>query len=371
MDKTARKKIIFASICLFGALAALIKLDEVLSFLIKLFTLFVPVLLGFLLSAVLNAPVMRTDAYLKKRFPRLSEPASRRLSIALVYLAVIGVIVLAAAFMMPQLADSIKLFVNSFDGYYSNFLRFIDKLESIEGFSAAKWLGTGIDYILEFIRENVPKIAEKAYDVTSSAVMAVTDAVFAAVISVYLLADKEKFISAAARVLSAFLSEEKICTAGHYAGMVTGCFSRFIHGQLTEAVLLGGLCFLGMILFGFDYPLLISAVIGITALVPVVGAFIGTVPSALMLFLIEPSQALWFIVFILILQQLENNLIYPKVVGKSIGLPPLVILIAIMFGAGLGGAAGILIGIPSASVIYLIIRERLRERERVMDISDK
>ncbi|MBQ8569408.1 MAG: AI-2E family transporter [Oscillospiraceae bacterium] len=363
MDKTVRKKIIFGAICLFTAAAALIRLDSVLSFLGKLCALFIPVLLGFLLAAVLNDPVMKTEKRIKGRFPKLSGSAARRISIALVYLGVIAVIALAVAFIIPQLADSVRLFVNSFDGYYSNFLRFIGRLESMEGFTAAKWLGTAVDYILEFIKVNVPRIAEKAYDITSSAVMAVTNGVFAAVISVYLLADKERFISAAARILAAFLSEEKICAAGHYAGMVTGCFSRFIHGQLTEAVLLGGLCFLGMILFGFDYPLLISAVIGITALVPVVGAFIGTVPSALMLFLIEPSQALWFTVFILILQQLENNLIYPKVVGKSIGLPPPVILIAIIFGAGLGGTVGILIGIPSASVIYLIVRERLNERE--------
>ena len=144
---------------------------------------------------------------------------------------------------------------------------------------------------------------------------------------------------------------------------VNSCLVSFIAGQLTEAVVLGTLCFIGMVLFGFEYPLLISAIIAVTALVPVAGAIAGAIPSALILFLAKPSSALWFIVFIVILQQLENNFIYPKVVGKSVGTPPILILAAIIAGAELGGAAGIMLGIPLVSAAYTLIKERL-ERGR-------
>ena len=125
--------------------------------------------------------------------------------------------------------------------------------------------------------------------------------------------------------------------------------------------MLGSLCFLGMVIFGFEYPLLISSIIAVTALVPVAGAIVGTIPSALILFLAKPSSAVWFIVFIIVLQQLENNFIYPKIVGKSVGLPPILILAAIILGARLGGAAGIMLGIPLVSAAYTIFRENISE----------
>lgn len=355
-DRSHFKPIYF--VIIFLAAAALIKLDCILSFAGKLISLLMPIVFGFILAAVLDAPVTGAEKIAGRIFRRASGRFRRNIAVGMVYLAIVGILVMIVVIILPQLYGSIRLFINSFDGYYENFMRYAESLGEINGFSLAKLISGEMDSILEFIRESLPKIAEKAYDVTSSAAMFLTNTVFAAVISVYLLADKERCLSAAGTVLSSVLGEEKMCRTVRYAGLVTGCFSRFIYGQLTEALILGMMCFLGMIVFGFDYPLLISAVIGITALIPVVGALIGTIPSALMLFLIEPSQALWFIIFILVLQQIEGNFIYPKVVGKSIGLPPLVVLIAILIGAGIGGVSGILLGVPAASVIYLVIKEK-------------
>ena len=183
-----------------------------------------------------------------------------------------------------------------------------------------------------------------------------------AVLSVYILAQKDvliEFVSSAAR---AALSDGAYKKAARVISAVNSCFVSFIAGQLSEAAVLGTLCFMGMVLFGFEYPLLISAIIAVTALVPVAGAIAGAIPSALILFLVKPSSALWFLVFIIILQQLENNFIYPKVVGKSVGLPPILILAAIIAGAELGGAAGIMLGIPLVSAAYTLIREKIESR---------
>ena len=223
-------------------------------------------------------------------------------------------------------------------------------------------LGEMISELVGAAGDIIPHIAEKAYSLTSGMLTAAADTLIAAVVSVYLLIDKERFISIAGRVLGAYLPEERFCPYVRTVGLVTGCFSRFICGQITEAAVLGGLCFAGMLIFGFDYPLLISVIIGVTALVPVIGAFIGTIPSALMLMLIRPSQALWFVVFITVLQQLENNFIYPRIVGRSVGLPPLVILTAMLAGAGIAGTAGMMIGIPAASAVYLLVRDDVNRR---------
>ena len=264
-----------------------------------------------------------------------------------------------AAFVIPQLMESVRLFANSFDGYYENFMRHMEKLETRD--TLMKYIGAAVDELIRSAENSIPVIAEKAYSITSSLIAGITGVLISAVVSVYLLTDKEKFILMAGKLMSAFMPEEKMYRYIRFTGLITGCFSRFICGQITEAAVLGVLCFIGMVIFGFNYPLLISAIIGITALVPVVGALVGTVPCALMLFMIKPSQAVWFIVFIIILQQAENSVIYPKVVGKSVGLPPLIILIAIIIGAGLGGAAGIMAGVPIASAIYIILREKVGE----------
>lgn len=125
---------------------------------------------------------------------------------------------------------------------------------------------------------------------------------------------------------------------------------------------MGTLCFIGMGLFHFEYAFLISLLIGVSAIVPIVGAFIGTVPAVFLLFLVEPMQAVWFIVFIVILQQIEGHLIYPKVVGESVGLPPLWVLMGIVVGGGLGGILGMLLGVPIFTVIYKLLSQTVQQR---------
>jgi predicted PurR-regulated permease PerM len=147
------------------------------------------------------------------------------------------------------------------------------------------------------------------------------------------------------------------------------CFSNFISGQLMEACILGLLCFIGMNIFGFEYAFLISLMIGVTAIVPVVGAFIGTIPAVFLLFLVEPMQAVWFLVFILVLQQLEGHIIYPKVVGESVGLPALWVLLGIMTGGGLGGVPGMLLGVPLLTIGYKLLSRTIQRRLDAKKIS--
>ena len=181
---------------------------------------------------------------------------------------------------------------------------------------------------------------DKTYDLASGA----ANILIGFVISIYILISKNDIRRFTAMTVKHFTGERYETVRKRYR-MVFDIFTS----QITEAVILGVLCFAGMKLFRFEYALLISTIIGVTALIPVVGAIIGTIPSALVLFLISPARAVWFVVFIIILQQLENNLIYPKVVGKSLGIPPLLVLLAI------------LLGVPLMSLAYAVVREKLCE----------
>jgi predicted PurR-regulated permease PerM len=148
-------------------------------------------------------------------------------------------------------------------------------------------------------------------------------------------------------------------------------FTGYVSGQVIEAGILGVLCFIGMCIFGFDYAPLISVIIAVCALVPIAGAYIGAIVSALLLLMIEPMQAVWFLIFLLILQQLEGNLIYPRVVGTSIGLPGIWVLAAVTVGSSLLGFAGLIVGVPLAAVLYTLLKRNLHKREGRAKKADK
>ena len=148
--------------------------------------------------------------------------------------------------------------------------------------------------------------------------------------------------------------------------LTANTFTQYVSGQLVEACILGCLCFVGMCIFRFSYAPLISVIIAVSALVPVAGAYIGAIVSAMLLLMIDPMQAIWFLVFLIILQQLEGNLIYPRVMGTSIGLPGIWVLAAVTVGGKLLDFAGLLIGVPVAAVLYTLLKRDLHRREDVV-----
>ena len=159
-----------------------------------------------------------------------------------------------------------------------------------------------------------------------------------------------------------------------FVQIVDRTFTNFITGQITEAVIIGSLCFIGMLIFRMPYAAVVSVLVGVTALIPVFGAFIGTAVGAFLILFDDPIKALWFIVFIVVLQQLEGNLIYPKVVGKSVGLPGIWVLVAVTIGGTVGGVAGIIISVPACAVIYCLLSQlvtvRLKKKEE-LETKDK
>ena len=199
---------------------------------------------------------------------------------------------------------------------------------------------------------------------------AVVNLLMGVVFSVYILAQKETLGRQIKRVLYALFPEKRVTPFLAFLGRVSRTFSQFVTGQTIEAVILGTLVFLGMLILRLPYALVIAVLVGVTALIPILGSWIGAIVGALLILPVSFMQAIWFVVFLIVLQQIEGNLIYPHVVGKSVGLPGIWVFFAVIVGSGLGGIAGMLLGVPVCAVIYDETRRAIRKRETA-DTSQK
>ena len=185
---------------------------------------------------------------------------------------------------------------------------------------------------------------------------------FTIMFTIYFLFAKERLRGQLKRLMTAYLKPGLVNEVLRVAQLTQRTFSSFITGQCLEAVILGGLFFLAMTVFGMPYVLLISVFIAVTALIPVIGAWMGCIVGALLILLNDPVQALWFVLMFLVLQQIEGNLIYPHVMGNAIGLPSIWVLFAVVLGEGLMGILGMLLFIPLTSVAYTLLREMVNRR---------
>ena len=213
-------------------------------------------------------------------------------------------------------------------------------------------------------------VMSSVVSVVSSVFSGIVTVLVALIFSIYLLLDKEKILSQVKRLISTYLpnGDKKIFYVLH---TLNDSFHRFIVGQCTEAVVLGFLCMIGMAIFRFPYAMMIGVLIGFTALIPVAGAYIGAGVGAFMILTESPLQAVFFLIFIVVLQQVEGNLIYPKVVGNSVGLPSIWVLAAVTIGGNLMGVAGMLIFIPLCSVAYILFRMYVKDKLKEKQIPEE
>ncbi len=354
VDKKTVKTVIITAFLAAAAVAAAVKPEVFMGIISRTADLLTPVFIGMAIAFVMNMPFCSIKKFFKKRFKRIGERTANIISVGTAYILLLAILTGIVWIIIPQLGASVRLFLDNADRYYSNFLKYCEILERRDSFGFFAALKNAV----EGLSEKIPAMLEATYSKTTDVIGGAADLLIGFVLSIYILLSKDSIKCAVSAAAKCFAGERYEKIRKGYR-LVFSTFSRFVVGQITEAVVLGVLCFAGMKLFGFEYALLISTIIGVTALIPLVGAIIGTVPSALLLFLIRPIDAVWFIVFIIVLQQLENNLIYPRVVGKSLGIPPLLVFLAILLGAGLGGAVGILLGVPLMSVVYVLLREKI------------
>lgn len=324
--------------------------------------------LAFILCVPLRFIENRLFAPLNRRCKRIWPKLRRPVSIVLVYALLFGVTLFVILMVIPELVRTVKLLADSVPTAVTHLQSWLNRLVNdypqLSEWTASLHLDwTNISTtIADFLQNGVTKVLTSTLSVATTIIDAAVNLIITLIFSIYVILQKEKLGGQAKRLLYAFLPEQKSDRTIEILALSHKTFSNFITGQFTEAVILGCLCFVGMQIFRFPYSAMISVLIGFMALIPMVGAFISTIIGALLILMISPIQALWFVIFILILQQIEGNLIYPRVVGSSVGLPGMWVLVAVVVGSSLYGIVGMLFSVPLCSVIYCLLRETVRRR---------
>jgi len=226
---------------------------------------------------------------------------------------------------------------------------------------------TALEKGLQLAKDSIGGIMNGAFVVMSTVASTLITAFISIVFSVYLLSGKDNLLRQIKKLLQTYLGAERNRKVQHVLSILNRSFHSYISGQCLEALILGLLCFAGMLIFRFPYAAMVSALVGCTALIPVAGAYIGAIVGAFMIFTVSPIKSLLFLLYLIVLQQIEGNLIFPRVVGQSIGLPGVWVLAAVTIGGGLFGIAGMLIGVPLAASLYQLLREDVQRREDLRD----
>lgn len=332
--------------------ALLMHIGEIWGMLRRLLHVVRPLLLGILFATMLEPSYER----LRTDFSRFAASHAYRtgwiqpVSLLGAMLPPVSVVVSVICILVPQVMRSVRLLSENL-GSYSEHLRQWSARYSDS--AAARLLPAAkLEAQLNALEAQLPKLLLKTYDYTASLVGVLFDIGIGAVFALYLLADKPRLGKELRRLCGSH--SEKMHRLLRRIRFVCNTFACFLSSQCREALILGGLCFLGMQFFHFPYPVLIAAVIGITNMIPYLGPLAGTIPCVLLILLEQPRAVPWFILYIIVLQQIESNLIYPRVVGHSVGLPSAWVLAAIVTGGGLFGMSGLLLGVPFAAVLYAV-----------------
>lgn len=334
----------------------------------ELYALISPFVIGLCIAYVVNVimrPIERMWMKLLSRFKgKWVEKLKRPICLLLSILLIIGIILAVVFLIIPELSESVSSLVSMIPSY-------VTEIESWWEALSERLVKYGIDLpqfnfnpdkLIDFLKDGGTAVLNTTLSATTSIVTAVINFVLALAFSIYVLAQKETLKRQSKKVMSRLMKPEKMQKLLDMLDLINRTFTNFITGQLTEAVIIGVLCFIGMSIFRMPYAPAISVLVGFTALIPVFGAFIGTAIGAFLILLVKPIQAVWFVVFIIVLQQFEGNLIYPKVVGKSVGLPGIWVLVAVTIGGNAMGVVGMLISVPLCSVLYVVARNAVNGR---------
>ena len=328
----------------------------------ELYSLISPFVIGLCIAYVVNVimrPIERLwMKLLSKCKGKWVEKMKRPICLLLSILLVIGIILAVIFIIMPELSDSVSSLVSMVPSYVSEVESWWEALAlRLDKYGVElPQFSFDTDKFIQILKDGGTAVLNTTLSATTSIVTAVINIVLALAFSIYVLAQKETLKRQSKKVLAKLMKPEKMQKLLDMLDLINRTFTNFITGQLTEAVIIGVLCFIGMSIFRMPYAPAISVLVGFTALIPVFGAFIGTAIGAFLILLVKPIQAVWFVVFIIVLQQFEGNLIYPKVVGKSVGLPGIWVLVAVTIGGNAMGVVGMLISVPLCSVMYVVAR---------------
>lgn len=360
-----------------------------------LISLLSPVFIGFCIAFILNRPykyiyssldklrLKLEGRNLKKKSKVVSPEIMKKregfwkgfikvTSLVLIYLLFLFFIALLISMILPQLGDSLTKVYDNISTYVSNLMGLADKIEEYVHVDGAlldiitSWLAE----IVKELPERLPSLIPNIFDVTKTVASSLTNFLLGFIMSIYMLASKEMLVRQLKSVFYTFMPEKPARVITHVLQISNDIFGNFVNGRIYDALIIGLLCFIGMSVFGFEYTLLITVLVSVTNVIPVFGPFIGAIPSIFLLLMVNPMQAVFFTIFIFLLQQLDGNIIGPKVVGDSIGLPAWWVMFSILVGGGMGGVFGMLAGVPVFAVFYTLISEAVEVRKVVKQVPE-
>jgi len=367
LNKDIVKYIICALLLLIVFAWALVNLDVVMRFLVKVLALFSPFLIGgaiaFLINVVLRPLEYCWSKVCRKAPKNLTRPACLTLSAVFMF----GILFAVVFMMIPSLREfgdefirNIPIYVKELGKWWSGTVQFAAKYNIVlPKYSIDPDLM--IEKITTFINDEGSGILTVTWGAATSVLSVLVDVLLGFVFALYLLAKKEAIAAHLKKLVVAVLPHKRAQRLLGIASLTNHTFTNFVSGQFTEAVIIGVLCFLGMSILGIPHVGAVSVFVAVSALVPIFGAWLGGGLGAFLILLAEPIKAVWFVIFLLILQQVEGNLIYPKVVGKSVGLPCLLVLMAVTIGGEALGILGMLFSVPVCAVLYSLYLEFIKK----------
>ena len=367
MDKKLFKSLILLVTYVAVLVLIVVNFGEMWGFGKKVFSQLEPLLIGFVIAFILNRPCRFFRRLYSRGLRGNAEKLALPLAVVSAYVMLLAAIVAIFSIVLPQFADSLALFISNIGGYVAQMQEWLnillerfdlELLEWLDLSNLSKTLQDVMSGALNLLTSTLPQI----FSIAGTVVSVVVTGVLAFVFSIYMLAGGDRLLAQCRNLVKAYAPARLSQTIFSVSRLTADTFTKFIGGQLIEACILGCLCCIGMWILRLPYAPLIGVIIGVCALVPIAGAYIGAIVSALLLLMVSPAKALIFLIFLVILQQLEGNLIYPRVVGGSVGLPGIWVLAAVTVGGGLFGFVGMLIGVPAASVLYTLLRQDVNRR---------
>ena len=346
-------KIITYTVCLVFAFIYIKPIFNILKAIVKILT---PLLMGIFIAFILNVIMQKIENNWFKN-TKLQDKTKRILSLCLAIFFVLTLIALLFLLIIPEMKTTIELLIDNLPLYQENINALLNKLDISK--NAFSELSVAINNYIIDNKQNILNITIGfAGDIFRNLASFFLGIVFA----VYILSKKEQLTLQGKKLLNAYLPQKKINKIIEVLRLTNNTFSNFITGQCMDALLLGALCFLGMFILRLPYALAISVLISFTALIPIFGPLIGTLIGAFLIFMISPLKALIFIIFIIVLQQIEGDFIYPRIVGKKVNLPSIWVLLAVTIGGSINGILGMFMSVPIAAIIYSIIVNNVNER---------
>ena len=375
-DKTFRNYffLITFGICL---LVGLLNIKYLVGYLGLFMNIITPILIGLGVAFILNIPMSFIENHFlafmnrfknkKRRFIKKNRDINkgkRMIAIALTFIFVIGILAGLITFVIPQVSESVDTLMVKLPGYVDSFNALVDEALAFFNLPSTLWTDINIEWetLMEqfgsLLLSSVPEI----FNATKNITVGFFNVIMGIVISIYLLADKENLLALKDKLIYAYIRKDRADFIQDVSVTANQVFHGFIAGQITEAFILGTLCTVGLAILQIPYALLIGVLVGMTSVIPVFGAFLGAVPCGFILLVVNPIYCLIFVIYIIALQQVESNVIYPRVVGGSIGLSGLWVLVGMIIGGSLFGFLGIILGIPSFAVFYAVFRKITNER---------